>query len=150
MQAKTTFSIDRSQREAFLREELEVIRHELDELDPSENEITTLAERIEARSLPPLVAEERALAEAGSRQAAAFQPWEEAALGQPSEEVHQVAKVARPPLARSTLRLSLATPRPVYLAEFYELRRSSSGRCSSLEALAALPLLVPSQYSSWC
>jgi len=58
IQTKTKILIDRGQREAFLREELEVIRTELDELDPSESEIDRLAEKIAAGKLPPLVAEE--------------------------------------------------------------------------------------------
>jgi ATP-dependent Lon protease len=58
VQAKTEHSIDRTQREAFLREQLEVIRSELDELDPLETEITKLAEKVAAGNLPPTVAEE--------------------------------------------------------------------------------------------
>jgi len=45
----TELIIDRTQREAVLREQLEVIRSKLDELDPLETEITKLAERVEAR-----------------------------------------------------------------------------------------------------
>jgi ATP-dependent Lon protease len=58
VQAKTTLSIDRGQREAFLREQLNVIRRELDELDPTESQINGLAKKVEAGDLPPAVAEE--------------------------------------------------------------------------------------------
>jgi len=58
VEAKTRASIDRRQREAFLREQLEVIRHELDELDPAEVEIAELTRRVDETELPPEVAEE--------------------------------------------------------------------------------------------
>ncbi len=58
VQAKTSLSIDRRQREAFLREQLKVIRSELDELDPLASEISDLTAKVESGSLPSAVAEE--------------------------------------------------------------------------------------------
>jgi ATP-dependent Lon protease len=58
VEAKTETSIERTQRETFLRQELEIIRRELEELDPAESEMATLTEMIEGKQLPPLVAEE--------------------------------------------------------------------------------------------
>ena len=58
LQVKTELSLGRSQREAFLREQLEIIRAELDEIDPAEAEIAEMAAKVEAAELPPLVAEE--------------------------------------------------------------------------------------------
>ncbi|MDH3215339.1 MAG: endopeptidase La [Candidatus Krumholzibacteria bacterium] len=58
VQAKTELSIDRTQREAFLREQLRIIRNELAELDPAESEIAELAARVATDSLPLAVAEE--------------------------------------------------------------------------------------------
>lgn len=58
LHTKTELSLDRSQREAFLREQLEVIRLELGEFDPVELEIAELIERIEDANLPPLVTDE--------------------------------------------------------------------------------------------
>ena len=57
VRAKTRISLDRGQREVFLREELKVIQAELNEFDPAETEITELGARIESAELPPLVAE---------------------------------------------------------------------------------------------
>ena len=56
--AKTESSIDRTERRQFLQEQLEIIRHELAELDPAEEEIARLAKQVEAASLPSPVAEE--------------------------------------------------------------------------------------------
>jgi ATP-dependent Lon protease len=58
LHTKTELSLDRSEREAFLREQLDVIRLELNEFDPAELEIAELNEKIDAAELPPLVAEE--------------------------------------------------------------------------------------------
>jgi ATP-dependent Lon protease len=58
VQAKAEVSIDRTQREALLREQLEIVRSELDELDPAEAEIARLVTCVDAAGLPPLVAEE--------------------------------------------------------------------------------------------
>lgn len=55
---KTRLTIDRAQREAFLREQLRVIRRELQDLDPAERDIAQLIRTIEVTPLPPLVAEE--------------------------------------------------------------------------------------------
>ena len=56
--AKTEFSIDRTERREFLQEQLEIIRHELAELDPVEEEVARLTQKVQAASLPPPVAEE--------------------------------------------------------------------------------------------
>lgn len=58
IKTKTQMVIHRGEREAFLRQELEVIRAELDELDPGETEIEQLETMIGAAGLPPLVTEE--------------------------------------------------------------------------------------------
>ena len=58
LQEKTEASIQRSEREAFLREQLEVIRQALEELDPPEAEIGRLEKQVDAGKLPPMVAEE--------------------------------------------------------------------------------------------
>lgn len=58
LQVKTELSLDRSQREAFLREQLEIIRDELNEIDPADAEIAELAAKVMATDLPPRVAEE--------------------------------------------------------------------------------------------
>jgi ATP-dependent Lon protease len=58
VQTKTAISIDRTRRESLLREQLEIIRRELEELDPAEAEIAELARKTEAAPLPPIVAEE--------------------------------------------------------------------------------------------
>jgi ATP-dependent Lon protease len=55
---KTEHSIDQKNRETFLREQLTIIRNELEEMDPAEAEIAGLAEKIESVTLPPFVAEE--------------------------------------------------------------------------------------------
>jgi len=55
---KTDDSQDRIRREALLREQLEIIRHELDELDPQEAARRKLDHRIETSALPRAVAEE--------------------------------------------------------------------------------------------
>jgi ATP-dependent Lon protease len=57
VRSKTRRSLDRSQREAFLREELRIIQTELNEFDPAETEIAELEARIENAEMPPLVAE---------------------------------------------------------------------------------------------
>ena len=56
--AKTEFSIDRTERREFLQEQLEIIRHELAELDPVEEEVALLTQKVQAASLPPPVSEE--------------------------------------------------------------------------------------------
>ena len=53
---KTGVSIDLTERRQFLREQLEIIRHELVELDPIEGEIAGLTEKIRAARLPYPVA----------------------------------------------------------------------------------------------
>ena len=58
VQAKTAVTIDRAQRGALLRAQLDVIRRELDVLDPAEAEIARLERRIEGATLPPPAAEE--------------------------------------------------------------------------------------------
>jgi ATP-dependent Lon protease len=58
VQAKTAVTIDRAQRGALLRAQLDVIRRELDVLDPAEKEIAQLERRIEGAALPPPAAEE--------------------------------------------------------------------------------------------
>jgi len=58
VQAKTQVTIERAQREAYLRQELEVIRQELGELDPMETQISELEQRVHEASLPQPVAEE--------------------------------------------------------------------------------------------
>jgi ATP-dependent Lon protease len=58
VQTKAAVSIDRSQREALLREQLDVIRRELEELDPADAEVADLAGKVESAGLPPMAAEE--------------------------------------------------------------------------------------------
>jgi ATP-dependent Lon protease len=57
LHVKTKQSLDRSEREAFLREELRIIQAELNEFDPAEVEIAELEARIDSAELPPLVAD---------------------------------------------------------------------------------------------
>ena len=56
--AKTEVSQDRVRRAALLRDQLEVIQQELEELDPREAEIRELGTRIDSVRLPEVVAEE--------------------------------------------------------------------------------------------
>lgn len=58
VQAKTAVLLDRAQRKALLRAQLEVVRRELGELDPAENEIAELERKLRAVPLPPIAAEE--------------------------------------------------------------------------------------------
>ena len=55
---KTGASIDLTERRQLLREQLEIIRHELVELDPMEGEIAELSERTRSARLPSQVARE--------------------------------------------------------------------------------------------
>lgn len=56
--AKTEVSHDLARRKALLREQLEVIQQELDVLDPRAGAVRELVRRIDAASLPEIVAEE--------------------------------------------------------------------------------------------
>jgi ATP-dependent Lon protease len=58
VQAKTADTLDRAQRQALLRAQLDVIRRELDVLDPAEAEIARLEQKVVGAALPPPVLEE--------------------------------------------------------------------------------------------
>ena len=57
VQAKAETSIDRTRRQELLTEQLKVIRQELAELSPVEDEIAELAGKVESGNLPPAAAE---------------------------------------------------------------------------------------------
>ncbi len=64
VKTKTDVTIQRAERESYLREQLRVIRSELGQLDPLETEIEELERTVGAATLPPHVAE-TALREVG-------------------------------------------------------------------------------------
>jgi ATP-dependent Lon protease len=92
LHAKTELSLDRGQREAFLREQLVVIRDELDEFDPVELEIAKLNKRVDSGNLPPLVAEEarrevQRLRDDGTRSHGSIRAYVDWVLSMPWHEV---------------------------------------------------------------
>jgi ATP-dependent Lon protease len=146
VQAKTAVRIERSQRKALLRAQLEVIRRELDELDPAEAEIALLEQKVQAAALPPIVAEETLREVQRLRQASAR------ALEGSSIRAHVEWVLSLPWTKTTKDRLDLRRARHLLddryfafedakrrLLEFLAVRKLGGGTRSSLLAIVGPP-----------